>query len=195
MGGGVDGWPQKPRSPRILPYNTKNHTKNHLRYHHTEPLQSQVGNRDLQRGNDSDETTEDSRGTAMVGAPAYGPHGRSPGPRSLKSEPGPMAPRVPPSPHRAGAFLKPQPGEARRDSHVVERRGAGNSLGAGRGSPRRPGGGVTLLCLSGLVRQAGRPWLGDRGSGRGRLRWGKAYVTQNLDKGKPHHTLGPHLRR
>lgn len=57
-----------PRSPRILPYHTKNHTKNHLRYHHTQPLQSQVGNRDLQRGNDSDETTEDSRGIAMVRA-------------------------------------------------------------------------------------------------------------------------------
>ena len=89
-----------------------------------------------------------------------GPHGSSSRLRPLQSEPRPTAHRLPPIPHRAGAFLKPQPGEARRDSQVVERKGAGNSLGAGRGSLRKPGG-VTVLCLSGLG------WsdkLGDHGS-------------------------------
>ena len=149
------------------------------------PFTSQVGNRDSQRGNDSYETAKDSRGTAtvkaqvrptwfelrptapVVRAQTHGPQGQSPDPRPPGSEPGPTAPRLPSSPRQSWGLPKTIAGEARRDSHVVKRKGAGNSLGSGRGSPRRPGGAHTSLPLRiGLVRQARRPWFGDHGSKR-----------------------------
>ena len=102
-----------------------------------------------------------------VRARTHGPQGQSPDPRPPGSEPGPTAPRLPSSPRQSWGLPKTTAGEARRDSHVVKRKGAGNSLGSGRGSPRRPGGAHTSLPLRiGLVRQARRPWFGDRGSKR-----------------------------
>lgn len=166
MGGRMDGWTDGrmsghkslavPGSCHITPRIMLRTTSDTIT---PNPFTSQVGNRDSQRGNDSYETAEDSRGTATVKAQVrptwfeprptapvvrdqtHSPQGQSPDPRP------PGCPHPPPP--QSWGLPKTTARKARRDSHVVKRKGAGNSLGAGKGSPRRPGG-VTLLCLSGL---------------------------------------------